>query len=317
VDELWQRYRTFWTPLLIGLGVFLIGVIVVHIMSDDPDTERIRLSSEVSKLGNMRVPARNTSGLLKSRGEALREENDDWSRRLNQTGDDQLGVVASAAEQALRAAVLRGYPAEPGESEPPLSARFDDDEVAAASAKRRFLKLLEEHKAQLSSDDPNVAFSRLLTAVWNDLRVRANRADVETSVERLGFGSISSVSRATLPGRVLNLALVARAVDVAIRSGMRSIKAVEVGQQIDPGGPEDFLVLLPVEMVMVGDMRAVRQVVDMLTDPAQPTPIEMARLAQPKRGSGTERGMVELTVKASSALVRPGVDLKLDTEEEE
>ena len=29
MDELWQRYRTFWTPVLIGLGVFLIGVIAV------------------------------------------------------------------------------------------------------------------------------------------------------------------------------------------------------------------------------------------------------------------------------------------------
>lgn len=317
MDELWQRYRTFWTPVLIGLGVFLVGVIVVHILSSDPEQARRRVGSLESKLSGMRLPEPRTSGVLRDRAQRLQEDNRDWSRRLNQTGDEQAGLVAAGAEQALRAAVLRGYPADPTPEDGPLSARFDDDEAAADKALRKFQDLLVEHRERLNSGDPNVAFSQLLSVVAFDLRVRANRADVEVNVEQLGFGSISSVSRATLPGRVLNLALVARALDVAIRHGMRSINSIEVNPQLDPGSPEDFLVLLPVEMVMVGDMGAVKRVIDLFTDSERPIPLEMARLAQPKRGSDTERGMVELTVVASSAIVRPDVDLKLDVEEEE
>ena len=36
MDELWQRYRTFWTPVLIGVGVFLaawaLGGIVAFVI---------------------------------------------------------------------------------------------------------------------------------------------------------------------------------------------------------------------------------------------------------------------------------------------
>ena len=49
MDELWQRYRTFWTPVLIGLGVFLVGVIAVHVISDDPDKAKARMTSAESK----------------------------------------------------------------------------------------------------------------------------------------------------------------------------------------------------------------------------------------------------------------------------
>ena len=45
MDELWQRYRSFWTPVLIGLGVFLVGLIVVHVVSDDPEAANSKLVS--------------------------------------------------------------------------------------------------------------------------------------------------------------------------------------------------------------------------------------------------------------------------------
>ena len=37
MDELWQRYRSFWRPVLFGLGVFLLGLIVVHIITPSPE----------------------------------------------------------------------------------------------------------------------------------------------------------------------------------------------------------------------------------------------------------------------------------------
>ena len=50
MDELWQRYKGFWTPVLWGVGVFLVGLIVVHMMTGDPDAGRT-MGREVSIQG--------------------------------------------------------------------------------------------------------------------------------------------------------------------------------------------------------------------------------------------------------------------------
>jgi hypothetical protein len=317
VDELWQRYRTFWTPVLIGLGIFLVGVIAVHILSDNPEKAKLRMRSEESKLKNMQMPDPRKARTLKERERVLKEDIGAWSARLNQTGGEQVEVVVAAAKQALRAAILRGASDEVAEKHSVLAQRFDDDEVAAAKAHLRFTRLLEQHDERLRTGDPNVAFSRLRDDVWSELRVRANRADVELNAEQLGFGAISSVSRATLPGRVLNLALVARVCDTAIRYDVDSIDNVQVSTNIEPGSPDDFLVLWPVDISMVGDMAAIKQVLDVLTDPQNPVPLENTRLAQPKRKGTAGSGQVELSFKASSVIVRPDVDLNLDAEEDE
>lgn len=316
MDELWQRYRTFWTPVLIGLGAFLVGIIAVHILSDNPARAQDRMQQGDRRLKRMLMPDARKATVHKERGDALAADNVGWATRLNQTGEASQDVVDAAAEQALRAAILRGAEAQEASVPARLKSRFEDDEVAAHKALLRYERLRAQHVEALRGGDPNVAFSRLLSDTWNDLRVRANRADVELNAEQLGFGSIGSVSRATLPGRVLNLALVARICDAAIRHGVESIESVQVPANLEPGSPEDFLVLWPVDVVIVGDLAAVRHVLDLLTDPAHPVPLESSRIAQPRR-SGAGTGIVELAVRASSVIVRPDVDLNLDSEVDE
>ena len=328
MDELWQRYRTFWTPVLIGLGVFLVGVIVVHIMSEDPEAASLRMAEARNRVKRMKSPDPKKARMLKDRGAALREAvmgdsqagRPGWAQRLDQTGGDAKDRIGAAAEQALRAAIVRGAPEDEAQRPARLKDRFGGDDVAADKAYKRFRALVEVHGEGLRTGDPNVAFSRLLSDVWSELRIRANRADVEISsqAEQLGFASIASVSRATLPSRVLNLALAARVVDVAIREGVDSIDQVEMKTQVDPSNPEDFLVLWPVDFAVTGDMNAVMHVIDMLTDPSNPIPLGTTRLAQPKRsGQSVGGGSVQLFVTASSLIVRPEVDLVLDAEEEE
>lgn len=326
MDELWQRYRTFWTPVLIGLGVFLVGVIVVHIMSDNPEQAERQVRANRKKLQNMKAPTPQKATVLRRRGEALREDvigpdgGGGWAARLDQVDGDRKNLVAIAAEQALRAAIIRGAPEAEATSAERLKGRFDDDAVAAEKAYRRFRQLVDQHGEMLRSGDPNVAFSRLLSDVWSELRIRANRADVEfeTQAEQLGFGSISSVDRATLPPRVLNLALAARMADVAIREGVESIQSIDVDSAIEPGNPSDFVSLWPIEFTVVGDMAAVKRLLDMLTDPADPVPLETSRLAQARRRGGkSANGLVQFSVQASSVLVRPDADLRLDAEEDQ
>ncbi len=331
MDELWQRYRTFWTPVLIGLGVFLVGVIAVHVLSDDPVRAKARLTKTENQVGRMKAPARRKISLVKERGEALRRDvlgaEDSagdarvrgWGLRLNETGVESRDVIGAAAEQALRAAILRGAAEDIARSPQQLKARFEDDDVAAGKAYKRFRHLVEQHRETLRTGDPNVAWSKLLSDVWTDLRVRANRADVAIGpiAEQLGFGTISSVSRATLTARVLNLALVARLVDLAIRERAESIDAILVPTNIVPGRPGNFLVLWPIEMTLVADDVAVQRLLQMLTEPEHPVPLDYARLSQPKTGGTARRpGLVQFNLKASSALIRPAADLALDTEEE-
>lgn len=328
MDELWQRYRTFWTPVLIGLGVFLVGVIVVHIMSDDPEVERGRVESAQRKLKKMEAPSSKKASTLRQRAEGLRTDvvgpedssGAGWAARLDQVGGERKDLVAEAAEQALRAAIVRGAPEGEASKAGELKARFDGDEVAADKAYRRFERLVEQHRETLRSGDPNVAFSRLLSDVWSELRIRANRADVEIApqAEQLGFGSIASVDRATLPARVLNLALASRLADVAIREEVEVIDMFTIRSTIEPGNPTDFISLWPIDVTIKGDMAAVKRILDLLTDPAQPIPLETTSLKQARRrGAKVANGLVQFSVRASSILVRPDVNLGLDVEEDE
>ncbi len=328
MDELWQRYRTFWTPVLIGLGVFLVGVIVVHIMSDDPEVGKRRLRGSAKKLKGMQMPSQQKAMTLQRRGEALRDDvvgpegsaHGGWAARLDQAGGDRKNLVAIAAEQALRAAILRGAPEEEARSASILKARFDGDEVAAEKAYRRFKRLVAQHSETLRSGDPNVAGSRLLSDVWSELRIRANRADVEfdPQAEQLGFGAITSIDRATLPARVLNLALVARLADIAIREEVESITSIQIKPTIEPGNPNDFISLWSVGFTTVGDMGAVKRILDHLTDPKNPVPLETTKLTQArKRGQKSANGLVNFSVQASSVIVRPEVDLNLDVEDQQ
>ena len=328
MDELWQRYRTFWTPVLIGLGVFLVGVIVVHILSDDPEAGKADVIRAQKQLKGMKAPSAQKATTLRRRGEDLRTDLvgpegsavGGWAARVDQVAGERKNLVAIAAEQALRAAILRGAPESEGTSAAALKSRFDGDEVAADKAIRRFQRLVEQHAETLRTGDPNVAFSRLLSDVWSELRIRANRADVEfaNAAEQLGFGSIASVDRATLPARVLNLALAARLTDVAIREDVEEIDMIQVKPSIDPGNPTDFITLWPITVSLKGDMEAVKSILDLLTDPANPVPLETTKLAQARtRGGKAANGLVQFSVSASSVLVRPDVDLGLDVEEDE
>ena len=319
MDELWQRYRTFWTPVLIGIGVFLVGVIAVHILSDNPQVASKRVASEKRKLKRMKAPDKSKAAILKQRGEALKEETRAWAKRIDQTGAKPGEEAIAAATQALRASLLRGASDDIARKPALFKAHFDDDEVAAAKAYKRFQHAVETHSQLLRSGDPNVAWSQLLSGVWSDLRVRANRADVEIgpAADQLGFGAISSVSRATLAARVLNLALIARVVDVAIRNGVESIDQLHVPTTIEPGGPQAFIMLWPVEVSILGNLHAVKQVYDLLTDPAHPVPLEGTRFIQPKRSTDGQPGLVQFSFRASSTIVRADISLGLDVEEDQ
>ena len=319
MDELWQRYRMFWTPVLIGIGVFLVGVIAVHIISDNPAVAKQRMKKAQGKLTKMKMPDRGKAAVIKERGEALKVETRVWAQRIDQTGAKPGEEAIAAATQALRASFLRGAPDDVAKRPALLKAMFEDDAVAAGKAYKRFQQAVSVHTDLLRSGDPNVAWSRLLSDVWSDLRVRANRADVEIgpAAEQLGFGAISSVSRATLTARVLNLALIARVVDVAIRSGVEAIDQLHVPTTIDPGAPQAFIVLWPVEVTLLGDLAAVKQVLDLLTDPAHPVPLDGTRFTQPKRAAQGQTGLVQFSFRASSVIVRPDVSLGLDVEEDQ
>jgi hypothetical protein len=153
--------------------------------------------------------------------------------------------------------------------------------------------------------------------VWTELRTRANRADVELEADQLGFDTIASVTRATLVGRVLNLALATRVVDAAIEHGLETVAQIRMPTHLEAGTAQDFLREWPVTFVLRGDMRGMKRVLDLATDPARPLPIaETTTLAQPGRTrEGARTGLVEMNITLSSVLVLPDVPLGLETEE--
>jgi hypothetical protein len=150
--------------------------------------------------------------------------------------------------------------------------------------------------------------------VWSELRVRANRADVDLRTDVLGFANIKSVNRASLTPRLLNLALVAEVVDLGIRSGLSVINEIHFENWSTAETSDAFHREWKVTFDVIGDMAAVRPIIDLLTDPTRPTPITQALLTQPPRGSPLD-GLVRLDITAASTLVRPTAAIDLDTEE--
>jgi hypothetical protein len=316
MDELWQRYRTFWTPVLIGLGVFLIGVIAVHVMTDDPEEASRALAQERAKLSRKVEPTGKQISEQKRLGDELKANVDAWAPRLDQGGDAKGDVIEIAVDQALRAAMLRGASKDEASNEAALARNyFDGDEVAARIAMRKFEKTRQERVDLLRTADPNVGFSRLLIDVWNEIRVRANQADVEMRADRLGFATVTSVTRATLPQRLLNLALVARVVNEAVASGMESIDLIQVDRP-QPTAADEFLSEWWVEFIMTGPMPAARAVLALAVDPDQPIALGDTSLTTP-RGRSALSGLVQLRMKSYSIRVQPDVDLRLGEEEDE
>lgn len=320
MDELWQRYRAFWIPVLIGLGVFLLGLIAVHVISDDPATENKRVVSEGKKVKKKVQPTSAQLRNVPQNVEALRGRVEDWGRRLDQAaGRDPLEY---AVETALQSSVLRGLDPETlrkgvESQNADVLDRFEGDAVQAGRALARYEATRQDRLTLLRSGDPNVGFSRLLSDVWNEIKVRANRADVDIrpTAEVLGFGSVTSVTRSALPQRLLNLALITELLDLGIRSGIRSIEDIRIEARPDVDVQDRFLRQWPFTLAMRGDMAALGPVVVRLTDPNQPIPMTHLTLAQPARGSPLD-GIVQLQVRAASTRVQADVSLNLNSEDE-
>jgi hypothetical protein len=320
VDELWQRYRTFWTPLLIGLGVFLVGVILVHALTEDPAVEAQRVTTEARLVRGRTAPADAKVAAVRENQEALEARLADWASRLDQAG--MADPLETAVADALGAALLRGLaPATLADAlaRPDAAASaetllaFEGDAVAAGKALARYEEARRNHLSLLKSGDPNVGFTRVLLEVWSELKIRANRADVELKSDVLGFGAVTSVTRNVLEQRLLNLALVARVVDLAVRSGVASVLDVRLDQRSGAQPEDAYLRQWPVSFTLRGDMAALRPILALLTDPARPIPVTNLTLTQPPRGSPLE-GQVQLQATVESVLVRPDASLALEME---
>jgi hypothetical protein len=303
MDELWQRYRTFWTPVLIGMGVFLVGLIVVFIVNDDPSDVNTRVSRAKRTLEGLTQPAKGETDAIRGNAEARTARVKTFAQRVDQTGL-AADPLAEAVGQALRAAILRGDGGE---------AAFDGDTGALESARRRYERTLHERLELLRTGDPNVGWGRVLSDVWSELRVRANRADVDLNADQLGFGQLPSVNRSNLLQRLLNLALVARATDLAIRHGARSVDEVRFVDRANTG-PESFLQEWPVTVTITGDVESFRPLLNALTDETRTTALGETQISPPARQSSGE-GIVSLRITMSSVRVRPEASLELATEE--
>ena len=129
--------------------------------------------------------------------------------------------------------------------------------------------------------------------------------------------AIASVNRATLPGCVLSLALVADLADLAIRGGVSAFDMIKVGPNITPGQPTDFVTEWPVTIAMEGPYGAIARLVDRVTDPQHAEALLGATLKQPGGRTGrTPDGVVRFEATLAAAVVRPAVDLGLDRSEQ-
>ena len=320
MDEFWQRYRTFWTPLLIGLGVFLVGVIVIHAVTDDPAVEEQKALAEARAVKGKIAPDEGKVAVVKDNLGVLDGRLRDWAKRVDQAG--LADPLETATASALSAALLRGAtPAALGDAlarpdapgSPDLLLAFEGDTVAAGKALARYEEVRVLRLNLLRSGDPNVGFSQLLNDVWSELKVRANRADVELKTDVLGFGGVTSITRAVLEQRVLNLALVARIVDLAIRSGVAAVLEVRLDQKPGTAAEDAFLRQWPLTVTLRGDLASLRPTLALLTDPERPIPVTNLVLTQPPRGSPLE-GQVQLQATVESTLVRPDASLALEME---
>jgi hypothetical protein len=311
VDELWQKYRSFWVPVLYGVGAFLLGLIVVHALTDDPETGRSQNESRVKGIERRTAPSAAQIKGARENTEALRARAAGWAARLDQRHGESEDPLEAYVAQALRAAILRG-------SATADEARFDGDRTAAAQAAARYEQLLKDRIEIVRSQDPNISFSRVRADVVQELLLRANRADVDLgpAIEEIGFtaAAIPSVDRADLPRRLANLALVATVLDVAIREGVRSIDNVTL-LPTDPTlaaqGPDSFLSLWPVKVDVTGPASAVAAVLNALTDPERPTPLGTTVL---RRSTQSKDGLVKAEFKVYSVRVQPEAPLGLETE---
>ncbi|MDJ0974827.1 MAG: hypothetical protein QNJ98_10240 [Planctomycetota bacterium] len=315
MDELWQRYRTFFTPVLIGLGVFLVGLIAVYVITDDPEAKVRTLDRADKNLRSLVVPSRGQIAAQKELAEAYGKRVKDWARRLNQTSDGDGDLYDTAATQILRATLLRGASAADAESPRALArAFFDGDEDTARARLRTLDQLKADWVNALRTKDPNVSFSTIRSWVDDHFARRANQYDVEIRTEGLGFGDVP-VSRATLPQRLLNLALVSRVVNQALERGVERIDQIQVDRP-QPGRSDQFLREWWVKFVIVGRMEAVKAILAMLTDEQAPVALGDTVIRLPRNTSPLS-GVVELDLKAYSVLVQADASLGLNEEEED
>ena len=304
MDELWQRYRTFWRPVLMGLGVFLLGLIVVHVITPDPEEAADRATAAERKFKALVEPDARLAGELNEATEREAKNVAAMAAALDQAGSGK-DWLALAVEQTLAAAYLRGGGG---------AAAFEGDAAAADEAAREYERLVKDRTALFRGGNPNVAFSALLSDVWGVMRMRANRADMDLDADLLGFSAIQSVTRAELPRRLSNLALVARVVDVAVRNGAQSLDDVRFDNR--PTTDQDsFLQEWAVTITLTAPTPCVEAVLNLLTDPKHPSPLRIPfTIQQPRRGK-PGRGIVELTVTADSVVVNPTAGLSLEREE--
>lgn len=293
MDELWQRYRSFWRPVLLGLGVFLLGLIAVHILTPDPDEGAARVMQARSKVQSLVQPGDGVASDLRADGAMLSSSVARLAAALDPgaAGQDPL---AATVEQTLRAA-------------------FDAD--ASEDGAREVERLRKVRAEAFRTGNPNVAFSALLSDVWGVLRTRANRADMDLDADLLGFATVTSIQRLDLRRRLQNLAIVTRVTSAAIKNGGVSLDDVRFETGKPTGGPDSFLQEWPVTIVLTGTTACVEAVLALLTDPQSPVPVGATLVQQPRRGK-PGLGVVELTLTADSVAVNPSASLNLDTEEE-
>lgn len=304
MDEIWQRYRTFFRPVLMGLGVFLIGLIVVHIVTPDPEVAAAEANSAEGKLRGLQEPGEKVAAALGENADRYQTSVKKLGEALDPaaTGRDP---ISHAVERTLAAAFLRGGGG---------LAAFDGDNEAFGEATREYERLVRDRTLLFRTGNPNVAFSALLADVWGVLRTRANRADMDIDADVLGFATVTSVSRAELPRRLANLEVVTRITDVAIRNGGVSLDDVRFENRPTPGA-DAFLREWPVTVVLTGPTPCIEAVFDLLTDAHHPVAIGPASVAQPRRGK-PNLGIVELTVTVDCIAVNLNAGLDLAREEE-
>ncbi len=292
MDELFQRYRAFWRPVVMGLGVFLLGVIVVHAITPDPEEEAARAAQARRELTSLVLPGDRAAAELKA-------------------------DVAGLGESATRLATAFD-PASGGADWLPLLVRqvldaafeADSGEEAAREAER----LAKDRSSLFRTGNPNVAFSALLSDVWGVLRVRANRADMDLDADLLGFSNVPSITRPELRRRLANLAVVTRITAAAIKNGAVSLDEVRFEAR-PTTGPDSFLQEWPVTVILTAPTRCVEAVLQLLTDPRAPVPVGTTSVQQPRR-SKAGLGIVELSITVDSVAVNPAATLNLDSEEE-
>ena len=306
MDELWQRYRGFWTPVLWGLGVFLVGLIVVHILTDDPEAG-VRANSNTASLIKMKTaPNEGQIRVVRESADALEKRLAAFAKLLDQRHGDAEDPIEAYVGQALKASVLRG-------ARPADAAAFDGDPAAAAQANARYAQLFDDRVRAIRSQDPNVAYSRLKADVVQELLIRANRADVDVEAEEFGL-AVPTVDRASLPRHLANLALVAMVVDLLIREGARSIDAVTPMNPEVRGGVEatdPFLQEWPIKIDVSATPDVLAAVLAALTDPKRPTAVGSSSWKQVTN----KAGLVKAEWKLYSVRVRPAAPLSLDKEE--